>query len=56
LWETAVAYPFAGQTAHMLGCEEMLWHLYAHMVSEHTRLIRIVDVVGFAERGRLDAA
>jgi len=50
LWQTAVAYSFAGQTTFMLGYEEMLWHLYAHMISEHTRLIRIVDIVGFAEK------
>jgi hypothetical protein len=49
LWKTAVSYPFATQTAHMLGYEDMLWHLHTHMVSEHTRLIRIVDSVAFAE-------
>ena len=56
LWKTAVSYSFAtvnadvSATAHMLGYEDMLWHLYAHMISEHTRLIRIVDIVGFAEQ------
>ncbi len=50
LWKTAVSYPLATQTAHMLSHEDMLWHLYTHMVSEHTRLIRIVDMVAFAEK------
>lgn len=50
LWETAVSYPFANRIAHMLSYEDMLWHLHTHMVSEHTRLIRIVDIVGFAEK------
>lgn len=50
LWKTAVTYPFAGQTVTMLGYEDMLWHLYSHMISEHARLIRVVDIVGFAEK------
>lgn len=50
LWETAVSYNFAGKAAHMLSHEDMLWHLYSHMISEHTRLIRIVDIVVFAEQ------
>ena len=50
LWETAVSCPFAGKTAHMPGYEDTLWHLHTHMISEHTRLIRIVDIVGFAEQ------
>lgn len=50
LWKTAVPYSFAGQTTRMMGYEDMLWHLYRHMIAEHTRLIRIVDIVGFAEQ------
>ena len=37
------------QTAQTLHPDEMLWHLYQHMMSEVMRLIRIVDLVGFAE-------
>ncbi len=36
-------------TAQTLNPDETLWHLYKHMISESTRLIRIVDLVGFAE-------
>jgi hypothetical protein len=50
LWETAVSYRFNNQTATMLGYEDTLWHLYTHMMAEPARLIRIVDMVGFAEQ------
>lgn len=50
LWKTAVSYPFKDQTATMLSYEDTLWHLFTHMMSESTRLIRIVDIVGFAEQ------
>ena len=36
-------------TAQTLNPDEMLWHLYQHMMAEVMRLIRIVDLVGFAE-------
>ncbi len=50
VWKTAVVYPFNEQKACMLGYEDMLWHFYTHMMAEPARLVRIVDLVGFAEK------
>jgi hypothetical protein len=50
LMATSVPFSLGEQTGCRLGNAEMLWHLYHHMVSEHMRLIRIVDMVAFAEK------
>lgn len=46
------------QEAFMLDHEVMLWHLYRHMIVEPWRLIRVVDLVTYAEKfsGQIDWA
>ncbi|MCB8983023.1 MAG: nucleotidyltransferase family protein [Ardenticatenaceae bacterium] len=46
------------QEALTLDHEVMLWHLYRHMIVEPWRLIRVVDLVAYAEKfsGRMDWA
>jgi hypothetical protein len=47
--ETFSIHGTPGPIANRLGNEEMLWHLYTHMLTEEMRAIRIVDLVQFSE-------
>jgi len=43
-------FRLGGQAAFTLDHEVMLWHLYRHMIIEPWRLIRVVDMVAYAEK------
>ena len=43
-----LAFAVGETAAFTLNPDEMLWHLYRHMVLEPARLVRLVDIVGFA--------
>ena len=43
-------FPLASLAAESLGPEELLWHVYLHMINEEIRLIGIADLILLAER------
>ncbi len=47
--DRARPFDLNGVPARTLSPEDMLWHIYQHMINEEIRLISIVDLLGIAE-------
>jgi len=55
LWRASRPLMIHGRPARALGPVDMLWHLQTHLLAERTKLIRLVDLVGYAEHVALEA-